>query len=276
MTNKRLQGKVAMVTGASRGGGRGIAMVLGEEGATVYVTGRSARGGQTTDGRRETVEETAEMVTARGGVGIAVRCDHTRDEEVQAAFERVRKEQGRLDILANCVFGGSEDGLKDWGRPFWERHPGNWEGMFGAGVRAYLMAARYVAPLMLPNRRGLIINLTFWDHDKKLDSIYYDLAMNANNRMAFDLAAELKEHDIAAVALVPGWMRTERVMDGHFSPEEMAGTESVEYVGRAAAALAADPEVMKKTGQVLYVGDLAKEYGFTDTDGRWIPPYRLK
>lgn len=267
-----LQGKVAVVTGASRGAGRGIALVLGEAGATVYVTGRSVRGGVTTQNRRETIEETAEQVTARGGRGIPVRCDHTVDAEVAALFDQVRQEQGRLDILVNNAWGGYEQ-MDDFSAPFWEQ-PDRWHAMFTAGVRAHLMASRHAAALMLPQRQGLIVNTTFYDRGKYLSNLYYDLAKSAINRMAYGMALELRRHGIAAIALTPGWMRTEKVLEQH-APEELGQTESVEYIGRAVAALAADPQVMARSGRTLTVGDLAREYGFTDVDGRLIPAFRI-
>lgn len=269
----RLTGKVAVVTGASRGAGRGIALVLGEAGATVYVTGRSTRGGPTTENRPETIDDTAEAVTARGGVGIPVRCDHTVDAQVEALFARIEREHGRIDILVNSVWGG-EEGEQKPDRPFWERPLQHWDGMFTAGVRAYIVAARYAVSLMLPGREGLIVNVTFFDRGKYLSNLYYDLAMDAIVRMTHGMATELRDHNIAAVALSPGWMRTERVMDAGLRPEDLARTESTEYIGRAVAALAADPNVAQKTGSVLLVGDLAREYGFTDIDGRCVPPFK--
>jgi len=269
-TPPRLNGAVAVVTGASRGAGRGIARVLGEAGATVYVTGRSVRGRPTTDGMAGTVDETAEEIAAWGGVGIPVRVDHMDDAQVEALFARVRREHGRLDLLVNSAFGGNERWIG--GEPFWEQPTAHWEGMFTAGVRAYIVASRYAAPLMLGHGRGLIAHVSYWDHDKYLGNLYYDLAKAAMNRMAYAMAEELRPHGIAAVALSPGWMRTERVLAhmeaGYHTPEEIAGIESVEYVGRAVAALAADPAMLDKSGRILVVADLAREYGFTDIDGR--------
>jgi len=279
---QRLKGKVAVVTGASRGGGRGIALVLGEEGAAVYVTGRSVRGAST---RSElpgtTIEDTAEQVTARGGVGIPARCDHTVDAEVEALFERVKQEQGRLDILVNNVWGGYEkDPEGDFVAPFWEQPLWRWDVMFVAGVRAHYTASRLAARLMISQRQGLIVNTTFWDRGKYFAPLSYYLSKTTINRMVYGMALELRKHDITAVALSPGWMRTEAVMadlppNGRPSPEEVERTESVEYIGRAVVALAADPDVIKKSGSVLTVGDLAREYGFTDVDGRQVPPFRV-
>jgi NAD(P)-dependent dehydrogenase (short-subunit alcohol dehydrogenase family) len=279
---QRLKGQVAVVTGASRGGGRGIALVLGEGGATVYVTGRSTRRSSTRpDLSGTTVEDTAEQVTARGGVGIAVCCDHTVDEQVEALFVQVRQEQARLDILVNNVWGGYEqDPAGDFGVPFWEQPLWRWNAMFVAGVRAHYTASHFAAPLMLPQRRGLIVNTTFWDRGRYFAPLSYYLAKSTINQMVYGMAEELRQHSVAAVALSPGWMRTEAVMadippNGRPTAEQWEQTESVEYVGRAVAALAADPQVMDRTGQVLTVGDLARAYGFTDVDGRQVAPFQV-
>lgn len=271
---KRLQGKVAVVTGASRGAGRGIAHVLGEAGATVYVTGRSTRAELINPLWPETIEETAEGVTARGGIGIPVRCDHTNDADVAALFERVTAEQGRLDILVNNAWGGYEGGIANFTAPFWEQ-PDRWDAMFVAGVRAHLNASRHAVRLMLGRPGGLIVNTTVYDRGKYVSNLYYDAAKNAINRLGYGMALELKPHGITAVAVAPGWMRTERVMDTNPSAEELTQTESPEYIGRAILALALDPERLARTGQTLNVGDLAQVYGFTDIDGRQVPTFRI-
>ena len=273
----QLSGRVAVVTGASRGIGKGIALALGEAGATVYVTGRSDAGGAT-EGLPGTVRETAEAVTQRGGQGIAVRCDHTADAEVEALFARVKEEQGRLDLLVNNVWGGYEQ--FDWARfaaPFWEQPMRHWSGMFEAGVRAHLAASRLAVPLMLPHRRGLIIHTTAWDRDKYLGNLFYDLAKAAVNRMAFGMARELAPHQVAVVALAPGFVGTERLLAAFAAAGRSPGDlESPEYAGRAVAALAADENVLARSGRVLTVGQLAAEYGFTDLDGRQWPPFQIE
>jgi len=285
---------IAIVTGASRGAGRGIAEELGAAGATVYVTGRSTRAEPATSyadilklSKLTTlpgnIEETAELVTRRGGRGIAVRCDHTQESEVQALIARVEREAGRLDVLVNNAWGGHEvfDGV--FSAPFWEHSLQQWDAMFDRGVRNHLVASRCAAPLFVRQKRGLIVTTTFWDRDRYLHgNLLYDLAKSAMNRLAFAVAQELKPHQVASVALSPGWMRTEFVLSGHHTDEahwqerpELAGTESPRYLGRAVAALAADPKVLNKTGHVLRVADLAREYGFTDIDGRLVAPFEI-
>nr|WP_245302681.1 SDR family NAD(P)-dependent oxidoreductase [Symbiobacterium terraclitae] len=277
---RSLAGKVAVVTGASRGAGRGIAMELGAAGATVYVTGRSTRSGPRTLDRPETVEETAELVSALGGQGIPVRVDHTVDAEVEALFRRVADEQGRLDILVNNIWGG-HDRLWPQGS-FWESPEIPWDTMFVAGVRAHIVASKHAIPLMLRQGSGLIVTTTFSDQGKYTGDFWYDLAKNALNRLAFAMAQELKPHSVASVGVSPGFMRTEIVLATEGATEEtwrefpgLARTETPRYVGRAVVALATDPNVMARTGQILTAGELAREYRFTDVDGRYIPPFRL-
>jgi NAD(P)-dependent dehydrogenase (short-subunit alcohol dehydrogenase family) len=271
-----LKDKVIVVTGASRGIGRGIALVLGEAGATVYVTGRSLRGG-TTENLPSSIDETAKDVTARGGLGIPVRCDHTVDADVEALFRRVREEQGRLDLLVNNVWGGYEQYEFDrFTMPFWEQPIRHWHGMFEAGLRAHFVASRLAAPLMIAKHSGLIVNTVAWDRDLYLGNLFYDVAKSAIIRMAYGMAQELRPHSVAALALAPGFVRTERVMAAHaLQPFPLDRTESPEYIGRAVAFLAADPEVMQKSGKVLAVGDLAQEYGFVDIDGRQPQAFRI-
>ncbi len=274
-----LRNKVAIVTGASRGAGRGIALALGEAGATVYVTGRSARGKPTTENLSGTIEDTAEAVSSRGGKGIPVRCDHSVDSDVEALFARVQQEQEQLDLLVNNAWGGYEQhDFRTFGAPFHEQPLRHWDGMFIAGVRAAMVASRHAISMMLPQRHGLIVNITAWDRDKFMVNVFYDVAKNAINRLTYGLARELKPNNIAVIALAPGFMRTERVaaaFEAVGNKEYLNFTESPEYAGRAVVAVASDPNVLQKSGKVLAVGDLAEEYGFTDIDGRRIPAFRM-
>lgn len=290
-----LRGRVAIVTGASRGAGRGIAVELGAAGATVYVTGRSTRGAPA-PGYDEilrksglsalpgTIDDTAEEVTRAGGIGVAVRCDHTREEEVDVLFARVEREQGTLDVLVNNAWGGHETFDAAWfDATFWEQPMAHWAGMFERGVRNHLLASRRSAPLLVRQGHGLVVTVSFWDRDRYLKgNLFYDLAKATMNRLAFGMAEELRPHGVASLAVSPGWMRTEFVLAGHHTDEsrwrerpELGRTESPRYVGRAVVALARDPNVMARSGGVYRVGDLAREYGFTDVDGRGIPPFEL-
>jgi len=281
----QLKNVVALVTGASRGAGRGIALELGVAGATVYVTGRSVGGGPTTDSVPGTIDETAGEVTERGGRGIAVRCDHTVDSDVELLFSRIRNDHGRLDILVNNVWGGYEDSeCRPIPRvPFWEQPLHQWDGMFTAGVRAHLLASRLAVPLMLSQRRGLIVSTTAnLEALPYLRNLFYDVAKNAVARLAWAIAQELREHGIASLAVAPGFMRTERVVEAFRRagvPDAInrpgGPTETTAYVGRAIVALASDERVIEKSGQLVDVGTLAREYGFTDVDGAQPPPFRI-
>ena len=272
-----LEKRVAIVAGATRGLGKGVALALGEAGATIYVTGRSDERGSV-EGFPGTIHETAADVTQRGGHAVAVRCDHTVDDHVEALIARVRQEQGRLDLLVNAVWGGYEN--FDWARfaaPFWEQPMRHWSGMFEAGVRANLLTTRLAVPLMLAGGRGLVVHITAWDRDKYLGNLFYDLAKSATQRMTLGMARELTPHKIAVVALAPGFVGTERVLAAFAAagrtPQNL---ETPAYTGRAVVALAADPNVMTRSGQVLTVGQLAPEYGFTDVDGRQHSPLKIE
>ena len=272
-----LVGQVALVTGASRGAGRAIAEALGAGGATVYVTGRSARNGASTEGLPGTVEDTAELVSAAGGVGVAVRCDHTDAAAVERLFARVAREQGRLDVLVNNAWGGYEAYGTTFDAPLWEQPlERRWDGMFVAGVRAMLLASQHAARLMVAQRRGLIVSTVAWAFGAFMGNVLYDTAKAAIIRATFGLAEELRPHGVSAVAVAPGFMRTERVLAAHAAaPFDLSATESPAYVGRAVAALAGDDAVVRRSGQLLTAGDLAREYGFTDVDGRQPEPFRL-
>ncbi|MGK6310128.1 SDR family oxidoreductase [Variovorax sp. DT-64] len=289
-----LEDCVAVVTGASRGAGRGIAQELGAAGATVYVTGRSTReqpagtygqlmGMSGLDTLPGSIDETAEEVTRMGGRGIAARCDHTREEEVAALFARVEREAGRIDLLVNNAWGGHETFNGVFEAPFWEHPLSNWDSMLDRGVRNHLLASRFAAPMMVRRRRGLIVTTTFWDRDRYLrGSLFYDLAKAAMTRLAFGMAQDLRPHGVASLAVSPGWMRTEFVLAAHKADEAhwherpaLARTESPRYLGRAVVALARDGRVLDKSGGVHRVADLAHEYGFTDVDGRQVPAFEL-
>jgi NAD(P)-dependent dehydrogenase (short-subunit alcohol dehydrogenase family) len=263
MSERRLEGKVALVTGASRGGGKGTALVLGEEGATVYVTGRSVRGRPTTLGRPGTIEDTAEEIAARGGVGIAVRCDHTDDAQVDALFARIREEHGSLDLLVNNAWSGYEIS-PDGDLPFWDIEWRHWDLMFGGGLRATAYASRLAAPMMVDAGTGLIINIT-WVLDRPHGHAFYEVVKNGTNKLTEQMADDLRPYGIACVAVSPGFMRLER-MD--LTPEMAAKAESAEFPGRAIVALAADANVLQKSGGVYTTPTLATEYGFTDIDGK--------
>jgi len=270
-------GKIAVVAGATRGAGRGIACMLGAAGATVYCTGRSVRGQPATGYRPETIEETAEMVTAYGGVGLPVQVDHTVEAQVEALFARVRAEQGQLDILVNDVWGG--DALTDWGKPFWELAIGPGLLMQQRGVHSHIITSRHGVPLMLEHQRGLIVEITDGDTFAYRENLFYDLAKTSVIRLAYAMAQELQPHNITALAVTPGFLRSEAMLD-HFGVTEtnwQAGaqkdphfiaSETPFYIGRAIAALAADPHVADKSGGVFSSWGLAAEYGFTDIDGR--------
>ena len=272
----KLKDRVALVTGASRGAGKGIALTLGSEGATVYVTGRST-GENRTEALPGTVEDTAAEIGKRGGIGIGIVCDHCDDSQVEAVFDRIRTDHGRLDLLVNNVWGGYEKHVTGLGMdPFWKLTSEHWDQMFHAGLRAHFTASRLAVPLMLPQKRGLIVTTIAWDRGKFMRHLYYDVVKSAIVRMTHGMSLELRPHNVAAVALAPGWLRSERILAAYdVKPFDLSATESTEYIGRAVAALAADPDLMRWSGQSLRVGDLAKEYGFTDIDGRVVPPFEM-
>jgi NAD(P)-dependent dehydrogenase (short-subunit alcohol dehydrogenase family) len=267
----RLRGRVALVTGASRGGGKGIALVLGEEAATVYITGRSVRGKPTTLGRPGTIDDTAEQVTERGGTGIAVRCDHADDAQVDAVFDRIDKEQGRLDLLVNNAWSGYEIS-PDPSLAFWQIEWRHWDLMFTGGLRAAAYASRLAAPMMIRAGRGLIVNIT-WVLDRPHGHAYYEVVKNATNKLTEQMADDLRPHGVACVAVSPGFMRLERM---NLSAEEAAMAESAEFPGRAIAALATDDGVLEKSGKVFTTPALARQYGFTDIDGSQQSPFWQK
>ncbi|MBX7187234.1 MAG: SDR family NAD(P)-dependent oxidoreductase [Vicinamibacteria bacterium] len=274
---KPLASKVAVVAGATRGAGRGIAHMLGEAGATVFCTGRSTRESGATPGRPETIEETAELVTRAGGRGIAVRVDHTAEAEVVGLFEAIRADAGRLDILVNDVWGG--DDLTEWGTPFWETDLGKGRRMIEAAVWSHILTARHALPLMVEGNSGLVVEITDGDFLGYRGAFFYDLAKASGIRIAYALAAELLDTGITALALTPGFLRSEAMLARFGVTEEnwregarvdphFIESETPCFVGRAVVALAQDPQVRTRAGRVFASWTLAREYGFTDIDGR--------
>lgn len=273
-----LEGLVALVTGASRGVGRGVALALGDAGATVYGTGRSARGYPTTEGLPGTVEDTAEEVTARGGRGVPVRCDHTVDRNVELLFERIARESGRIDVLVNNAWSGYERGDDaPFDAPFWQQPRWRWD-LFAGSLRGQFVASCLAAARMVERQHGLIVNIGFTDEDVPLGQTAYDVAKHASDRMARSMAGELARHDVVALALHPGMVRTERVEAAWdlLGEGPAAIAHSPEYVGRAVASLADDPALGEFAGRRVAVGDLARRYGFADVDGRRPPAFHLE
>jgi NAD(P)-dependent dehydrogenase (short-subunit alcohol dehydrogenase family) len=276
----RLKGKVVLVAGGTRGAGRGIAVELGAAGATVYVTGRSTRDGRSEYDRPETIEETAELVDQAGGQGIPVRVDHLEPDEVRDLVRRIDGEQGHLDVLVNDVWGGER--LIEWNVPVWEHSLEGGLRMLRLAIDTHIITSHFALPLLIRNAGGLVVEMTdgtaeYNDTNYRL-SLFYDLAKTSVIRMAWAQAQELASHRCTAVALTPGWLRSEMMLD-LFGVEEsnwreatarephFVISETPRYVGRAVAYLAADPEVARWNGRSLSSGGLAKEYGFTDLDG---------
>lgn len=273
-----LDGTVAVVTGASRGVGRGIALALGTAGATVYVTGRSSRDGSRTESLPGTVDEVAEEVTARGGAGIAVRCDHTSTSQNEALAERVSAAHGGLDLLVNNAWSGYERSAEvRFDAPFWEQPMWRYD-LCAASLRAQYDVTRLLAPLMMERERGLVVGIGFTDGDTYLGQAAYDVFKHGSDRLNRAFAADLRRKRVTALALHPGFVRTERVEAAWeaLGSGPAAVVHSPEYVGRAIAHLAADPEVAEHAGEVLTTGDLAERYGFDDVDGRRPPAFRLE
>jgi len=272
-----LQGQVALVAGATRGAGRGIARALGEAGATVYCTGRSVRGNPSPYRRPETIEETAELITTAGGAAIAVRVDHTVEEDVEALVQQIDRERGRLDVLVNCV-AGEDPMLYQWGS-FWKTNLEHGDAIFRQSILSHILTAKHVAPVMIRARRGLIVEVTEGDTLSAGGNPLTQTVKLALKGLALNLAPELLPHRVAAVAVVPGFLRSESMLERKGVTEDRwrdAGTkdpnflesESPLFVGRAVAALAQDPNVLERSGQLCSSWELAHEYQFTDYDGR--------
>ncbi len=278
MSAQPLKGKVALVAGATRAAGRGIAVELGAMGATVYCTGRSTREHPSEMDRPETIEETAELVTKAGGSGIAVQVDHLAPNQVKALVERIEKEQGRLDILVNDIWGATK---MEWNKTVWESDLDYGLRTLRLAIDTHAITSHFALPLMIKNPGGLAVEITdgtreYNDKNYRV-SFFYDLAKAANLRMAFALAHELEPHGCTAVSISPGWLRSEMMLDAYGVKEEnwrdaikqqphFAITETPHFVGRAVAHLAADPDKARWNSQSLNSGQLAKVYNFTDLD----------
>jgi NAD(P)-dependent dehydrogenase (short-subunit alcohol dehydrogenase family) len=281
MPEPPLQGKVALVTGATRGAGRGTAVALGEAGATVYCSGRTTRERRSEYERPETIEETAALVDAAGGRGIAVAADHLVPDQVRALVARIDDEQGRLDVLVNDIWGG--ENLAEWNTPIWEHDLDGGLRMLRLAIDTHLITSHVALPLLIRRPGGLVVEMTDGTAEYNARtyrlSTFYDLAKASVLRLAFAQGHELAAHGCTAVALTPGWLRSEMMLE-HYgvteetwreatvgSPHFTAISESPRFVGRAVAALAADPDVQRRNGGSFSSGGLAREYGFTDVDG---------
>lgn len=274
-----LRGRVALVAGATRGAGRGIARALGEAGATVYCTGRSSRSGPPDAERPETIEETAELVDAAGGRGVAMRVDHKEEDEVCGLVERIRADEGRLDILVNDIWGG--DALTEWGKRFWEVDVATGFSMMESAIHTHVITSRHAVPLMLDgdSERGLIVEVTDGVFRGYRGQLFYDLCKTSVIRLAYAMSVELEDHPVTSLAVTPGFMRSEAVLD-HFGVKEenwrdaiagdrhFAFSETPVLVGRTIASLAADPDVGRCAGQALSSWELARHYDIKDVDGR--------
>jgi NAD(P)-dependent dehydrogenase (short-subunit alcohol dehydrogenase family) len=275
--NRSLAGQVALVAGATRGGGRGIARALAEAGALVYCTGRSATGSLRGMDRPETINETVELIERAGGRAVAVQVDHTQEPEVVDLAARIRSEAGRLDVLVNSIWGG--DPLVDWGRRFWEIDLARVRGFIDQTFISHLITCRHLGPLMVEADRGLIVEVIDGHFEGYRGHILYDHVKASLARLAYGMAMELARTGVTALSLSPGFLRSEAVL-GHFGVREdnwpeaiakdpyFAESESPALVGRAVVALATDPKIRDKTGMIFFAADLAREYGFADVDGR--------
>ena len=256
-----LDGKVAVVTGATQGVGRGVGRQLAEHGAQVFITGRSAQEYERLDDHT-----------------VAIRCDHRDDAQVDATFARIAREAKTIDVLVNNVWGGYErmieDGEFTWGKPFWEQPLWRWDAMFAAGVRAHYRASQFAAKLMVAQRSGLIVNVSHWAAQKRIGNVAYGVSKAATDKMTADMAVELKQHGVTVVSLYPGMVRTEKVMAAS-QWLDLSNSESPEFIGRAVVALGTDHDALRHTGQVLVAAALANDYGFADIDGKQPRPLTI-
>ena len=272
-----LHKKVALVTGASRGIGKGVALALGTAGAIVYVTGRTEDPNNPTVPLPGTIHETAALVTQAGGLGIAVRCDHSDDAQVRAVFDRIHTEHGRLDLLVNNAWSGYQAKQRSkksgFHTSFWKLPPTFWDTMFMVGVRSHYVASGYASAMMVQKQSGLIVQLTAVAGEKYSENVVYGVSKAAVNRMTADMAHELQPYHVTVVGLCPDIVATEMLMKGRKSQTLAPWMETPLFVGRAIVALASDPGVSAKTGKVYRTRALAQEYGFTDVDGhqpKWL------
>jgi len=276
-TRPPLAGQVAVVAGATRGAGRGIARALGEAGAIVYCTGRSVRGRPSPYGRPETIDETAETIAAAGGTAIPVRVDHANESDVEAFFGRVDREHGRLDVLVNSV-AGEEPMMAMW-NSFWKTDLTNADAILRQSLLSHIITAKHAAPLMIRQRRGLIVEVTEGDVLLAGGNPLSQSVKLALKGLAVNMAAELKPHGVAAIAIVPGFLRSESMLerrgvseanwrDAGKTDKNFLESESPLFVGRAVAALAQDARILERTGQLFSSWELGREFGFTDADGR--------
>lgn len=276
---KPLLGKIALVTGASRGVGKGIALSLAEAGATVYITGRTVNEGDSASGLSGTIHQTADEINKAGGICIAIQCDHLNDSEVEGVLSRINKEHSKLNILVNNIWGGYQhytDGTEFWKEQgFWTQPTSRWDSMFQSGIRAHYVTSALAAPLLMQQDNSLIVTISFFAAKLTNQGVAYGTAKAASDHMIACMAEELKEHNVAAVSLYPGIVRTESVLKAaeHL---DLSNSESPQFNGRAITALATDPNIMDKTGSVLIAAELAIEYGFTDVDGKQPRPLTAK
>ena len=267
--------RVALVTGASRGVGKGAAIGLGESGATVYVTGRSEH---ETPGSPGTIHATARAVDEAGGRGVAVLCDHTSEEDVRRLFGQIERDHGRLDILVNNAWGGYENmvenGVYTYDNAFWEQPLWRWDAMFTSGVRCAYLASQCAAPLMIQQKAGFIVNISYWAAQTYLNNVAYGAAKAATDCLSRDMAHELRRYNVAVVSLYPGLVRTESVMAaaGFFN---LANSESPQFIGRVVGALASDPQLLGKSGRPLVAAAVARELHVDDIDGKQPAPLAL-
>ena len=276
-----LKNKIALITGASRGAGRGIALELANAGAKVYITGRSRKGSSTTQYDDLTLDNTVDIISSAGGIAIPLSCDHTKEEQIKDVFHQIEQDEGKLDILVNNVWGGytGEFGKLDiethsFTAPFWEQPLWRYDRMFQASARAHFIASQLAAPIMIRNKSGLIVTTSFWDDFKYISNLPYDLVKAFKNRMSYGMAIELKQYSITVLTLSLGWIRTEHLKRlfnlDDFNYKEKEGfekTESTRFAGRAIVALAEDNDAIKHTGRIYTTAELSGIYNFTDLDG---------